>query len=168
MGFKEEQEKHRNMKREDYTCLYTFRKWHLWKEVYEGQEDLSYPLVLSYIDPKDLSYFKNNGKSPDKTYPAKVAEEQYNATMNIKEAFKLIEDVFVTQKKNSKGKRETLTASVKGLNEYQTEVLQSLLNHLRTSWVDGERGDVQLTWAEFFLLKEGKFKKFKGKKKTKK
>ncbi len=165
MNFKEEQEKHRNMKKEDYTCLYLYRKHHLWKEVYNGQEDLSYPLVLSYIDPKDLAYFKNNGKSPDKTYPAKIAEEQYQASMNIKEAFKLIEDVFVTKKENKEGKRETLTASVKSLNEYQEELLQSLLNYLRTSWSDGERGDVQLTWKEFFLLKNGKFKKFKGKKK---
>ncbi len=164
MNFKKEQEKHRNMKKEEYTCLYTFRKFHLWREV-SDPDDLTYPLVLSYINPKDLAYFKNNGRSQDNTYPAKIAEEQYNATMDIKEAFRLIENIFVTQKKNSKGKRETLTASVKSLNEYQTEVLQSLLNYLRTSWSDGVRDEVQLTWKEYFLLKEGKFKKFKKKKK---
>lgn len=140
--------------REDYPDLYSFRAENLWKEV-SDPDDLAYPKVISFFCKQEG--FPVSGKE------AKIKETTYPIEMPIREAFVLIQDLMVT-KKLTKGKRETLRSSMSCLKPHEIHLLGCLLNHLREAYMDSE-GSVLLTYAEYYLLKDGGFKKPKNKKK---
>lgn len=148
-----------------YSCQYEYNRDHLWFHVIE-QDDIGYPKVLSYIKEEDLTYLRNHGRRKENIngrLKEAVFDVDFPAKMPIREAFALIEDIFMTSKL-TKGKRITLRASMKSLKQHEEYLLISLLTHLRERYADGERGDVELTWKEFYLLQEGGFKKKKAKK----
>ena len=143
-----------------YSCQYEYNREWLWYHII-GQDDVGYPKVFSYIKEEDLTYLKRHGRRKE-NITGRLTEAKFNieykASMNIKKAFEKIEDVFMT-KKVVKGKRTTLRASMNDLNPHEEYTLIALLNHLRECYSEGERGDVELSWLEFFLLKNGCFKK---------
>jgi hypothetical protein len=146
--------------RELYSCQYEYNRDWLWTAVIED-DDVGYPKVFSYIKEEDLTYLRRHGVRKENItgrMKEAVFDVEYKASMNIKEAFRKVEDVMMT-KKETKGKRLTLKVSMDKLKPHEEYTLISLLNYLRESWLEGERGDVALTWAEFYLLKEGCFKK---------
>ena len=146
-------EKHKNLSREDYDLHYEYFKYHGWKSISDS-DDLEYPKVYSYIKVSDLKYLRNNGKKPDNKYPAKLAEVKevsYDATMGTKEAFSLLKLAMHT-------KSGALRKSMENLKPYEEYMIISLINYMRECWVEKEEV-LQLSWQEFYFLKQGGFKK---------
>lgn len=118
--------------------------------------------VISFFTPhdmdltnKDTAFIKdyNNNKLPKGVNingRVKVVQKpDYKATMNIKEAFTRVQELMCTK---SGGLRATMTK----LKPWEVNDLASLLHHLRSEWVDGERGNVELTFNEYYMLKPKK------------
>ena len=143
-----------SLNKEDYDNLYEYRRQ--WLSAFEKDPEMDYY-------PKSYSFFCKQGKTPvtAKTTPLINKEVDYPVTMNIKEAFKKIEDVFVT-KKLTKGRRTTLRASMDSLKPHEEYLLISLLTYLREAYMDAEN-EVLLSYQEFYLLKNGGFTKYKKK-----
>ena len=135
--------------REDYTNNYEYMRENLWKEVKSPEED-SYPNVISY--------FVKSGRTPVSGKEAEIKPVEFVKEVCIKEAFQQIQAVMTTKNKQ-------LRASMKSLQPWQEYDLIALLTYLREEWGNGNRGTVLLSWKEYFLLKEGGFKKPKNKKK---
>lgn len=131
--------------KEDYSDLYSWRADNLWKEVSEPS-DLSYPRIINY--------FVKSGKTPISGRQTKVKPVEYPKEMYIKEAFKQIELLMMT-------KGGKLRKKMENLQSWEEYSLIALLNYLREEWGNGNRETVQLSWQEFYLLKEGGFKKKK-------
>ena len=133
--------------REDYPNNYEFMRENLWKEV-SDIDDIKYANVISY--------FCKSGQTPITGEIKQIKETDYKATMGIKDAFQKIQVLMLTKSK-------TLRKSMEALTPYQTYDLIALLNYLREQWSEGNRGEVMLSWREYFLLNEGGFKKPKNK-----
>lgn len=139
-------------KREDYPSDYEFRRSELWKEI-KSSDDLGYPNVISYFIPSVGVNLTGTVKQ--------IPQVEFPASFSIVEAFKLIKDAMHT-------KGGKLRKGMETLKPHEDYLIISLINYLREEWVDGNRGQVDLTWQEMYFLKEGGFTKAKTiKKKTK-
>jgi len=142
--------------REEYENEYEWRRDTLHREIYDRDDiEGQYPNIISF--------FVKSGRTPVSGEIAQVKPTEYKATMNIMDAFKAVEELMTT-KKLTKGRRNTLKASMKDLTQWESYDLIALLSYLREEYqVFGNRGDVQLSWKEFFILKEGTMKQNKKK-----
>lgn len=143
-------------KREDFPDGYSWRKELLWRDVI-SKDDLKSPNIISYFIP-------SGGTTLIDGRVKQVKEIEYKASMNIKECFSKIEDLMMT-KKLTKKKRLTLKAEMLKLAPHEEYMLISLLSYLREEFLDGNRGEVMLSWQEFFTLRDGAFSKKSFKKK---
>jgi len=140
--------------KEDYESMYEYRRQ--WLSCFEKDSDMDYY-------PKSYSFFVKSGRTPVSGKIAQIKPPEYKATMNIMDAFKAVEELMTT-KKLTKGRRNTLKASMKELTQWESYDLIALLSYLREEYqVFGNRGEVTLSWKEFFYLKNGTMKQNKKK-----
>jgi len=142
--------------RENYDNEYEWRRDTLHREIYDMDDiEGQYPNIVSF--------FVKSGRTPVSGKIAQVKPTEYKATMNIMDAFKAVEELMTT-KKLTKGRRNTLKASMKELTQWESYDLIALLSYLREEYqVFGNRGEVTLSWKEFFYLKNGTMKQNKKK-----
>ena len=137
--------------REDYPNSYEWRRETLFREIYDNDDiEGKYPNIISF--------FVKSGRTPVSGKEAEIKPVEFVKEVCIKEAFQQIQAVMTTKNKQ-------LRASMKSLQPWQEYDLIALLTYLREEWGNGNRGTVLLSWKEYFLLKEGGFKKPKNKKK---
>lgn len=130
--------------REDYPDLYSYRAENLWKEVKE-QEDIGYPLVISYFTP--------SGNTPITGKVFQPPSPEYKCECDIKECFTAIQDKMIVKSGQPR-------ASMLKLKDYEIQVWAQLLDYLRFEYGSlGNRGNVTLTGAEWWLLFGNKNKK---------
>ena len=127
-----------------------------WKSYECGAEVISFFLPhemdLTHRDKDFVADYNKNKLPRGVNINGRVKEippQEYKASMQIKEAFSLVQELMVT-------KNKTLRKSMENLKPWEVNTLASLLHHLREEWSMGERGEVILTWAELFLLKPKK------------
>lgn len=135
--------------KDDYENEYEYRRQ--WLGCFEKDEEMEYY-------PKSFSFFCKSNGTPISGKVAKIKPVEFKATMNIKDAFALLKAAMHT-------KSGSLRKNMLELKPFEEYLLISLINYLREEWVDGNRGAVELTWKEYFFLREGGFKKNTKKKK---
>ena len=127
----------------EYLNSYEKRRDLIQKEYHSWDED------GVYINCKGqhISFFtpSTNG-SPVNGKEAKVFETNFTNSVNIKQAFSLVKDKMMT-----KGGK-TLRKKMLTLKPYEVYDYAALLNYLRESWEEGNRGDVLLSYKEYKLL----------------
>ncbi len=127
-----------------------------WKSYEDGADVISFfcqhELDLSNKE-KDFIADYNKNKLPkgvDINGRVKVVSKpDYKVEMPIQEVFSLIKGLMVT-------KNGTLRKSMDNLKPYEANTLASLLHYVREEWRFGERGNVILTFQEYYLLKPKK------------
>jgi hypothetical protein len=138
-----------SIRKEDYENSYEYQRQ--WLSAFEKEDDMDYY-------PKSYSFFVKSGSVPITGKVQKIKPVEYAATMNIKEAFDRLKHLMHT-------KQNKLRKSMTELKPYEEYTLIALINYLREEWTAGCRGDIVLTWTEFFYLKNGTVKNnYKNKK----